>query len=273
MAPLLARPRKTPRLFARAFGAALIGLTVLAAPASAGVLSPDPASSGADDISTSYWVMLVIATIAAVGINAALIAAVLRFRARRGAEPARTRSGRGIQARLAAALAIPVVVIFVLGVILAEQARDPDADEAEPIEISAIGQQWLWRFEYPGGVPGNRTFTYEKLVLPVDTPVTLNVTSTDVIHRWWVPSLGGKVDAIPGQTTETSFVANEEGTFEGHSAQYSGAGYPAMRAEVDVVSQEEYEQFVDTQADDLAAAQRAVQSELETQAATAGGAG
>ena len=57
--------------------------------------------------------------------------------------------------------------------------------------INAIGQQWLWRFEYPGGEPGHRTFSYDELVVPVDTAVVLNITSTDVIHSWCVPALGG----------------------------------------------------------------------------------
>jgi heme/copper-type cytochrome/quinol oxidase subunit 2 len=188
-----------------------------------------------------------------------------------------------------------VIVIFVLGLIFSERARDvaePGSESlqaaltrtaqvnpsppagGEPLEINAIAQQWLWRFEYPGGRPGDRTFTYEELVVPVDTPVLLNVTSTDVVHRWWVPSLGGKVDAVPGQTTLTWFRADEEGTYEGHSAQYSGASYPTMRIEVEAVSAEEYQQFLDDQTRELADAQDAVTSELEEQAATqAGGQG
>jgi cytochrome c oxidase subunit 2 len=270
MAPPLARPRKTSRLFARAFGASVLGLAAFATPASAGILSPDTASPNADDISVTYWVMLAIAAIVALAVNAALVLAVVRFRSRRGATPARTRSGRGFQARLAAALAVPVIAIFVIGVVFAEQARDADAadEQAEPIAINAIAQQWLWRFEYPGGRPGDRTFSYEELVVPVDTPVTLTVTSTDVVHRWWVPSLGRAVDAVPGQPQEATFVADQEGTYEGHSAQYSGASYPTMRARVEAVSTTEYQQFVDDQARELARAQNIVRSELEERAAT-----
>jgi cytochrome c oxidase subunit 2 len=289
MAPPLARPRKTPRLFARAFGASVLGLLALAAPASAGVIAPDSASPNADEISVIYWVMLAIGVIVALAVNAALVVAVIRFRARRGAAPARTRSGRGMQSRLAAALGVPVIAIFVLGVIFAERARDVAApgpeglqaalartaqvnpsppEEGEPLVINAIAQQWLWRFEYPGGRPGDRTFSYEELVVPIDTPVILNVTSTDVVHRWWVPALGGQVDAVPGQTARTWFRADEEGTYEGNSAQYSGSGYSTMRAEVEAVSAAEYEQFLADQARELADAQEAVTSALEEQAAT-----
>lgn len=289
MAPPLARLRKTPRLLVRAFGAAGLALAALPTPATAIALSPDSASPNADEIRVAYWVMLAVATVLALAINAALILAVVRFRARRGAAPVRTRSRRGLQARVGAVLAVPVLAIFVLGVIFSERARDvaspgPEGLQAalartaqvnpsppgdgEPLVINAIGQQWLWRFEYPGGRPGDRTFTYERLVVPIDTPVVLNVTSTDVIHRWWVPALGGKVDAVPGQTSQTWFRADEEGTYEGHSAQYSGSGYPTMRAEVEAVSTAEYEQFIDDQERALTRAQEAIRNALEEQAAT-----
>ena len=65
-----------------------------------------------------------------------------------------------------------------------------------PLQIKACGQQWIWRYEYPDG-----TFSYYKLVVPVDTTVILNLCSTDVVHRWWVPDLGGKFDATPVRAT------------------------------------------------------------------------
>ncbi len=100
-----------------------------------------------------------------------------------------------------------------------------------PLQIDAVAQQWVWRFFYPGGptgsgartsydpnasvAPGNRTFTVNELVVPVDTPVVLNITSTDVLHRWFVPTLGGQVDAVPGQVSHTWFRADETGILPG----------------------------------------------------------
>ena len=72
---------------------------------------------------------------------------------------------------------------------------------------SAAGQQWIWRYEYPDG-----TFSYYELVVPVDTAVVVELASTDVVHRWWVPGLGGKFDAVPGQSNQTWFKADEEGS-------------------------------------------------------------
>ncbi len=128
--------------------------------------------------------------------------------------------------------------------------------DAKPLAINVIGQQWLWRFEYPGGLPGNRVFSYGELVVPVDTAVVLHITSTDVMHRWFIPALGGQVDAVPGKTSETWFRADREGVYRGQSTFFSGSAYAVMRAWVRVVSPEAYRQYIRRQRLDLAAAQR-----------------
>jgi cytochrome c oxidase subunit II len=104
----------------------------------------------------------------------------------------------------------------------------------------------------------------------VDTAVTLNVTSTDVLHRWSVPALGGKADAVPGQVNTTWFKAEEEGSYEGASYAYSGPSYPTMRTRVTVVSAEEYESFVEAQQRELSAAQDVVRKAAEAEAAQEG---
>jgi cytochrome c oxidase subunit II len=137
-----------------------------------------------------------------------------------------------------------------------------------PLMIDAIAQQWLWRFFYPGGPessgkysssggrPGDRTFSYVDLTVPVDTTVVLNITSTDVLHRWFVPALGGQVDAVPGQVTHTWFRADRTGVFPGQSTSFSGSGYSTMRIFVHVVSPSDYQQFLQTQTSDLQSAQK-----------------
>lgn len=134
--------------------------------------------------------------------------------------------------------------------------------EGEPLVISAIGQQWLWRFEYPGGVPGQRTFSYGELTVPVDTAVVLNITSTDVIHGWWVPSLTGQVQAVPGTVAQTWFKADEVGVYRGRPAVFNGTSYPAMTAQVRVVEPTEYQAYTEELADDIAAAQGIVRDEV-----------
>ena len=228
-----------------------------------------------------YWVLLVIGLLLIVAINGVLIALAVRFRTSRGAQPRRLRSRRPVQLFAAGGLAALALVIFVLGVIFTESAREveasgpdglqasslqtaqrnlqlPSGSDQEPLTIQASGQQWIWRYEYPDG-----TFSYYELVVPVDTAVVVELDSTDVVHRWSVPGLGGKFDVVPNQDAGTWFKADEEGTYYGASYQFSGAAYAAMRTRVRVVSATEYEAWLEQQAADIADAQELVQRELD----------
>ncbi len=145
----------------------------------------------------------------------------------------------------------------------------PTSDGSQTLTINVIGQQWLWRYEYPVKESDDQAFhpvfSYEELVVPEDTTVILNVTSTDVVHRWSVPALAGKVDAVPGQVATTWFKADEAGeTYEGRSYQYSGPGYATMRTHVDVVSATEYESWVEEQQRLIGEGQDAVEQETDT---------
>lgn len=303
-----------------AAGVALLVLALAAPVANASVFGPRAAHSpNADDIRTTYWVTLVVALVVGGLANAALIGAVLRFRAKRGGTPARLTAGRGFFLRAGAPLAVLAIGLFIFGIVMTRKTEKvlpsgPDgitasaaqtaqvgvrgvsaqalADAVDtlrntqpavptsapvkggPLQIDAVGQQWIWRFFYPGGPkasgdttaydpaggrPGDRTFSVNELVVPVDTTVVLNVTSTDVIHRWFVPALGGQVDAVPGHVSQTWFRADRTGVYPGQSTAFSGAGYSTMRSWVRVVTADEYQQFLSDQVTNLADAQAYVQ--------------
>ncbi len=266
-------------------GLTLVALAALALALPAGAwavpFSPESGHSpNADDSITTYWMTFVVGAVIIVAINGALIAAVVRFRARRGARPARTRAGRRVQPRAAAALGLLAAAVFVVGVVMTSKVRDvepsgpdglqaatertaqlgvePPEGDAKPLRILVSGQQWVWRYEYPDG-----TFSYYEMVVPVDTTVLLTLDSTDVVHRWSIPALGGRFDADPGHQNQTWFKADEEGVYDGQASTFSGAGYATMRARVRVVSVPEYEAWLDQQATDIGAAQDAVQKRVD----------
>jgi cytochrome c oxidase subunit 2 len=222
-----------------------------------------PHSPGTDQIDTLLWIGFVAAAIVVVAINVALIYAVRRYRNERGAEPRQLRGSRRIQFRVGGALALFAAAILVLSIVFTEKAREVPATGSAGLQLTgskeltirATGQQWLWRYEYP-----NASFSYYKLVVPVDTAVELDLVSTDVIHTWDVPDLAGKRDAVPGKETAISFRADEEGTYNGQSATLSGQAYGAMRTEVEVVSPQAYEEFVKSQKTEIQAAQDRVVS-------------
>ncbi len=248
-------------------------LAVLPQAALADVLAPDsPASSSASDMRTIYVVMLIVTTLAFLAIVGALLRAVAR--ARRGgrteAAPSRRTVGTGgIQRRVGIGLGAVALVLFVVGVVFTEKSTDAGASSGEPIEIKADAQQWLWRYEYPAkvdspdGFDPKEAYSYYDLVIPVDTEVTLNIGSTDVIHTWSVPALARSVQATPGDDTSVTFVADEEGTYEGASRQFSGPAFPTLRTAVHVVSQDEYDAFVAERGKDIEAARAAVQEKID----------
>jgi cytochrome c oxidase subunit II len=225
-----------------------------------------PHSPGTDQIDTLLWIGLVAAAIVIVAINGALVYMLRRYRDDRGAEPRQVRGGRGTQLRAGAVLTVFAAVILVLSFVFTDKAREIPATgpaglasaRSAPLKIEATGQQWLWRYDYPNGA-----FSYYKLVVPVDTTVELDLVSTDVIHTWDVPELAPKRDAVPGKTNHAVFRADEEGTFDGQSATFSGQAYAAMRTEVDVVSPAAYEAFVKQQKAGIQAAQDRVVGLIE----------
>jgi cytochrome c oxidase subunit II len=226
-----------------------------------------PHSPGTDQIDTLLWIGFVAAAIVIVAVNVALIYAVRRFRASRGAEPREVRGGRRMQFRVGGALTVFAALIFVLSVVFTDKAREAPATgsaglaaaKTTPLKIKATGQQWLWRYDYPNGA-----FSYYKVVVPVDTAVRLELVSTDVVHTWNVPDLSGKRDAVPGKVHEVVFLADEEGVYTGDSATLSGQAYASMRTAVEVVSADAYEAFVKQQKADIESAQERVVELIES---------
>src|SRR3954452_7359812 len=216
-------------------------------------------------MNTLYWVMLVLGVLLLLAINGALIALAMRFRGERGREPRRLVLRRPAQFGAAGAFAVLALIVFVLGVIVTDDAKKveasgPDGLQAAsmltaqrglsvpvgartaPLQIQACGQQWLWRYQYPDG-----TYSYYELVVPVDTAVIIKLCSTDVVHRWYVPGLSGKFDATPGESNQTWFKADETGIFDGASYAFSGASYAVMRTRVPVVDVRTYQGWLDQQ--------------------------
>jgi cytochrome c oxidase subunit 2 len=116
------------------------------------------------------------------------------------------------------------------------------------LNIHVNGQQYLWRFDYPGK---DQVFSYHDMVVPVNTTVTLDITASDVDHSWWIPDLGGKADAIPGHVNHTWFRISNPGSYWGQCAEFCGENHADMTARVIAVSPDQYKAFIARQAADL----------------------
>ena len=117
-----------------------------------------------------------------------------------------------------------------------------EVDE-KPAVIEVTGHQYWWDVIHD---PRGRSLRdANEIVLPVDRPVTLRLKSEDVIHSFWVPSISGKMDMIPGRTNALTLTATRIGRFRGQCAEFCGLSHPLMAFEVVVVSTENYAAYLD----------------------------
>jgi len=131
-----------------------------------------------------------------------------------------------------------LLVMFAWGFVgFMDQQIPPD----DAMEVHITGQKWSWSMTYEnGGQDGNH------LVVPVNEPVKLIMSSVDVLHSFFVPAFRIKRDVIPNRYTTLWFEATQEGTFDIFCTEYCGANHSEMIGLVDVVSREEYEAYLET---------------------------
>ncbi len=109
----------------------------------------------------------------------------------------------------------------------------------DALEVQVIGQKWDWAFLYKSGKSSPA-----ELVVPVNTPIKLVMTSRDVIHSFFVPAFRIKQDVVPGRYTSLWFNAKKEGNFQVFCTEYCGDQHSAMLAKVRVVSSEQYSEWL-----------------------------
>jgi len=205
-----------------------------------GVAPPSPASPQASDIRDIYWLILGITAGIFVLVEVTLVIFVVRYRSR-----GRPREVEGPQIRGHTNLELawtagPVVILAVItAFVLYKAAAIRNAPAGTPRDsIQIVAHQFYWEFVYPNGA-----VSVDTLRVPYNREVKLEISSADVAHSWWVPSLGGKMDAIPGRVNHLSFRAQKLGAFPGRCAEFCGIQHTHMLASVEVLPPGEYDQW------------------------------
>jgi cytochrome c oxidase subunit 2 len=282
---------RRPRRLALAVLLALALLLVFAGTAFAGAIVPESGGSpNADDISTLYKLILAVAVVIFIGVEGALFYSLFKFRARKGAVPAQIRGNTRLEVgwTVGAALILVILAAFTFaklgdirnppnsgpeglqladGVLVAEGPAKRLPPNGKSLNICVNGQQYIWRYTYANdcaNAPLSSPFSYQEMVVPVDTTVTLDINAQDVAHSWWIPKLGGKFDAVPGYTNHTWFKVPGKlaGTvFTGQCAELCGRNHANMTAQVRAVRPAEYERWLDQRKADIKAADQAAQEE------------
>jgi cytochrome o ubiquinol oxidase subunit 2 len=146
----------------------------------------------------------------------------------------------------------PLLIVIALGAIawINTHTLDPyrpltvtDANGAgggAPLTVEVVALDWKWLFIYPDqGIA-----TVNELAAPIDVPIHFKITSSSVMNSFFIPALAGQIYAMPGMQTELNAVINQTGTYEGFSANYSGAGFSGMHFQFHGMRLLDFEQWV-----------------------------
>jgi cytochrome c oxidase subunit 2 len=230
-------------VLAAALAVLALVLAGAAAATNGGIAPQAPKSPNAERIRQSYWLILAITGAIFVLVEGALIVFVVRFRSR-----GRPREIEGPQIRGHTRLeiiwtVIPVLILAgIVSFVLYKLPGIKDVPRATAaggrLDVRVEGHQFYWEFVYPNGV-----VQVNRMRAPANRVVYLSIVSPDVDHSWWVPSLSGKFDAIPGRTNHTWFKA-PVGTYQGQCGEFCGIQHAAMRATVDVVPAAEFDRWL-----------------------------
>lgn len=266
----------------------LAGVSALALYSSMAVGSkynlPEPQSVIAHDIYDQHIVLMWICLVIFIGVFGVMFYSVLKHRKSLGYKAANFHHSTSVEIVWTV---IPCLILVVMAwpatktVIAMKDTSEPE------ITIKATGYQWMWGYDYLQG-DGEGISFYSKLstpraqienkeakgenyllevdnnvVVPVGKKVRMIITANDVIHAWWVPALGIKQDAIPGFIRDTWFTADTPGIYRGQCAELCGKDHGYMPIVVEVLSDEDYAQWVSGQMEKSAAASESVTVDVD----------
>jgi cytochrome c oxidase subunit II len=228
-------------------------------------------SPNAKGIHSLYEITLYIALVIFVGVEGGLAYALLKFRARKGAVAAQIRGNTRLEVGWTAAAAVILLGLAVLTFAKLSSIQDPSdsspngdklagssgllyasAERKLPpngksLNVTVIGRQYIWQFVYPGasepdglGAP----YSYEEMVVPTNTTITLDIVSEDVVHSWWIPQLGGKFQAVPGYHNYTWFKVYRPGLYRGQCALLCGRSHARMIATVKALAPAQFDAWL-----------------------------
>jgi cytochrome c oxidase subunit II len=208
---------------------------------------PESASEEFDRIQAIYWFVTVISIVIFSLVTAVVVFSVWKWRVPEDDDA----DGPPIHGHTGLEIlwtAVPAVLVTAIGIFSAiVLARNGDAGE-RPLEVEAMGQQFAWKFAYSDFEDAEgKPVTTGELVLPLGQEARFTMTSVDVVHSFWVPNLGQKMDAVPGIETEILVTPNRMGDFAVVCTELCGLGHATMRAKARVVSQEDFDAWIEEQ--------------------------
>lgn len=227
------------------------------------------ASPVMERVSVFHDYMLVLITVVSLFVLGLMIYVCWRFSEKNNPNPSKTTHNTMIEVVWTL---LPVIILVAVAIPSLRLLYYMDKSEIEgqaDLTIKIVGYQWYWNYEYPdSGIkfdsymvqeedlkPGQlRLLTVDNaLYVPVGKKVRVQMTGGDVIHSWAMPNFGLKMDAVPGHLNETWFQADQEGTYYGQCSELCGVNHGFMPITVHVVSQEEFDTWIEQAKEKFAA--------------------
>jgi cytochrome c oxidase subunit 2 len=216
-----------------------------------------PSGEQAHKIDDLFIPVVAVAAVIGVAVIGATIYTAIRYRQRPGRDdrPKQIHGSTAVEIgwTLVPAVILAVIAVPTVGLIFELN----DKPEPNALEVTAVGKQWWWQFEYPAARGGTKVVTANELHIPVGRQVNLTLRACDpslpgecnVIHSFWVPELNGKRDVVPGRDNTLTLTARQTGTFLGQCAEYCGLSHANMRFRVVVQTPAEFESWLEAQRD------------------------
>lgn len=219
---------------------ALLGLAAgLLAAATAGAWLLHPATPVALEVRSLWYKAVVVTSFFLILAEGLLLFVVLRYRAKPGVKAATFHENLRLELLWTA---IPAIALVYLAGPSFSTLKYLETVPKSDLTVEIIGHQWFWEYRYPGyGV----VFANEPLVIPSGKIVAADVTSIDVVHSWFLPDFGVKMDANPGRVNHTWFQVAKPGTYKGQCAELCGVLHAEMFITVNVVPPEEFARWIE----------------------------
>jgi cytochrome c oxidase subunit II len=220
--------------------AAMAALTLLAGNAGADPITnwlQHPATPIAEAVRRDFWNNAVLVAPFLLIPQILLLYSIFKFRSSRGHQASKVDTN--VKLEVVWTL-VPVLTLILVGIPAYHTLIAMNVPPRSDLVVEVIGHQFFWEYRYPMyGID----ISSEPLVVPANKVVTINATSVDVIHSWWVPAFGVKQDANPGRITNTWFEARP-GKYKGQCAELCGTLHGQMFIDVTAMPQEEFEAWV-----------------------------
>lgn len=199
------------------------------------IYDPQYASNMAQGVDTAFMVIFGIGFFFLIGITAVMIWFIIRYHRKRHPKATQVRENPALEITWTIIPLILVMLMFYYGYIAFSPMRDVPSDA---MVVKTTGKMWSWEFEYPGKKVS------AELVLPIDEPVVLEMTSLDVVHSLYISAFRVKEDLVPGQTTHMWFIPQRLGNFEILCTEYCGLRHSFMESIARIVPREDFDAWL-----------------------------